>query len=729
MIALFLIRFFLYLLPGLLITVHPAVVVRYDRASGFLWFALLPAVMFLAFFSHRRSSPPVFRPSSPKPGTIKMLPARRFFGPLAALSLTILYLLLIGNPPRSAFSVLLLSAAVYFFTFLLFSWQGPGKFLAGLEPLFLISLYVRLFLLAVGQSAPSGSEASFFFRPRFFLFLGLLTTLIFSLLLYRTLFHKKIKKSFFRSRELGILLPFILVLSLGILGLSLPQDFINNIIPPGLKEKRSSGDGTDHSSGKESSGTKNRKQRPVMVVATKEKNLYMADYYYGVFDSVKGFLKTPSLKNPLNTLPTLRLIDTWQDSRSLETKGSLKKARVFSVSPNRYVPYAPYQISPTIENTRYMPFTYRYRFISKGTLFRELLKKPMRSPPPGEVLPEPRPSPQAVSRDSDLSEYLKLTLSSADRSYFETYLRQIIRPGETNFQKSLRLLKSYSKIQYTIGFTDDITVRRIRNFLSITREGDCSEFSNSLALLARLAGIPARVVTGYLASEGLQTPRHKKALGYLRDKIPPLQKYSPDDLLLVTTSHRHSWTQLYLSGYGWVDFDATPFGIPPKPGMNANEYNLVVPEILKSREAFLQEILLLLGKILAVFLLFLTLVLFLFKKVRLYLLRKTLRQASSRASKKMITEAACRILLIRMAEQGYPPKPPSESMEHYSRRLPFLEPFASLYTEIRYSPGDSPTPEQHEAFLRIFRETESTVSRGILRKIRRFLSLKGFRYF
>ncbi len=73
-------------------------------------------------------------------------------------------------------------------------------------------------------------------------------------------------------------------------------------------------------------------------------------------------------------------------------------------------------------------------------------------------------------------------------------------------------------------------------FLLGEKEGYCTYFATAMTVLCRIVGVPARYVTGYLAI--------------------------PDDsgLAQVTGAQAHAWTEVYLNGFGWLEFDATPRG-------------------------------------------------------------------------------------------------------------------------------------------------------------------------
>ena len=66
-----------------------------------------------------------------------------------------------------------------------------------------------------------------------------------------------------------------------------------------------------------------------------------------------------------------------------------------------------------------------------------------------------------------------------------------------------------------------------------------------MALLLRMAGIPARVATGFTSGA-----LDRKAKEYV-----------------VRDLDAHSWVEVWFPGYGWVTFDPTPAAAPPRsPG-------------------------------------------------------------------------------------------------------------------------------------------------------------------
>lgn len=75
----------------------------------------------------------------------------------------------------------------------------------------------------------------------------------------------------------------------------------------------------------------------------------------------------------------------------------------------------------------------------------------------------------------------------------------------------------------------------VDDFLFETRRGFCEHYASAFANLMRAAGIPARVVTGYLGGT-------KNAVG---------------EHYVVRQSDAHAWSEVWLDGQGWVRVDPT----------------------------------------------------------------------------------------------------------------------------------------------------------------------------
>ena len=132
-----------------------------------------------------------------------------------------------------------------------------------------------------------------------------------------------------------------------------------------------------------------------------------------------------------------------------------------------------------------------------------------------------------------------------------------------------RYLISDGGFTYNIGADYTRADKAIEEFLGDEREGFCTQFATSMALLSRELGVPSRVVYG--ATTG-------------KEKEP--------DEYVVTGYNMHTWVEVYFPGVGWYPFDPTPgFSVPsvmeenaPRPEMNDLSYVSSEAPALKGRQ-------------------------------------------------------------------------------------------------------------------------------------------------
>jgi hypothetical protein len=74
-------------------------------------------------------------------------------------------------------------------------------------------------------------------------------------------------------------------------------------------------------------------------------------------------------------------------------------------------------------------------------------------------------------------------------------------------------------------------------FLTRDKRGYCQQFAWAFAVLARLVGIPSRIVVGYTGGTAISHSSWQ-----------------------VTTADAHAWPELYFPGEGWLRFEPTPQG-------------------------------------------------------------------------------------------------------------------------------------------------------------------------
>ncbi len=75
-------------------------------------------------------------------------------------------------------------------------------------------------------------------------------------------------------------------------------------------------------------------------------------------------------------------------------------------------------------------------------------------------------------------------------------------------------------------------------FLFDTKRGYCQHFASAMAVMCRIAGVPARVVSGY--SPG----NFDIARG----------------AYIYRNANAHAWVEVYFDGFGWIQYDPTPVG-------------------------------------------------------------------------------------------------------------------------------------------------------------------------
>ncbi|MCX7069676.1 MAG: DUF3488 and transglutaminase-like domain-containing protein [Gammaproteobacteria bacterium] len=118
--------------------------------------------------------------------------------------------------------------------------------------------------------------------------------------------------------------------------------------------------------------------------------------------------------------------------------------------------------------------------------------------------------------------------------------RRVASDDAAIVEKALRLFRE-QPFHYTLN---PPTASRdpVDAFLFDSRRGFCEHFASSFAVLMRAAGIPARVVTGYLGGE-------RNAIG---------------DYWIVRQSDAHAWTEVWLAGRGWLRIDPTAAVAPER---------------------------------------------------------------------------------------------------------------------------------------------------------------------
>ncbi len=103
-------------------------------------------------------------------------------------------------------------------------------------------------------------------------------------------------------------------------------------------------------------------------------------------------------------------------------------------------------------------------------------------------------------------------------------------------------------------------------FLFDLKEGYCDYYASAMVVLARAAGIPARLAVGYVGGT-----------------------YDPEkDIYQVSAAEAHSWPEVYIPSYGWIGFEPTA----GQPALQRAEQaaNLEAPQWSGSRANFIWRV-------------------------------------------------------------------------------------------------------------------------------------------
>lgn len=112
--------------------------------------------------------------------------------------------------------------------------------------------------------------------------------------------------------------------------------------------------------------------------------------------------------------------------------------------------------------------------------------------------------------------------------------------GSTNMYDVLAALQQHlsnpNQFSYSVSNPPVPTNMDAVTWLLHTHKGYCTYYATAMVMMARLLGIPARVVNGF--SQGHYDSKQKA--------------------WIVDGNDAHSWVQAYFPGFGWVNFDPTP---------------------------------------------------------------------------------------------------------------------------------------------------------------------------
>lgn len=141
------------------------------------------------------------------------------------------------------------------------------------------------------------------------------------------------------------------------------------------------------------------------------------------------------------------------------------------------------------------------------------------------------------------SRMINLSINRLDNNQSQLLAKQLKRQARTDAHFFQMLMDYYASqgFVYTLSPPALRGLNTIDQFMVDSKQGFCGHYASSAAFIFRSAGIPARVVSGYLGGE-------KVAGGYFN-----IYQYDA-----------HAWTEVWLAGKGWTIFDATAVIAPDR---------------------------------------------------------------------------------------------------------------------------------------------------------------------
>jgi transglutaminase-like putative cysteine protease len=136
--------------------------------------------------------------------------------------------------------------------------------------------------------------------------------------------------------------------------------------------------------------------------------------------------------------------------------------------------------------------------------------------------------------------------------------------SDSDFVQAVLALFRLGGYQYTLT-PPKLDFDSVDDFLFNTRLGFCGHYASAFVTMMRAAGVPSRVVTGYLGGEW-----------------NPVREY-----FVVRQSDAHAWAEVWIDGQGWTRIDPTAVVAPER--LSRGLYDLL-PNQLSSAERFMRDV-------------------------------------------------------------------------------------------------------------------------------------------
>jgi hypothetical protein len=141
---------------------------------------------------------------------------------------------------------------------------------------------------------------------------------------------------------------------------------------------------------------------------------------------------------------------------------------------------------------------------------------------------------EAAYPDWVTRQYLQLPDMLPDR--VRALARDITARGRTPYDRAVAIERYLRLIPYSLDVPAPPSTREATDFfLFDLKKGYCDYYATAMTVMARAAGLPARLVTGYASGS--------------------YDSYSAE--YVIKEADAHSWTEIYFTGLGWIEFEPT----------------------------------------------------------------------------------------------------------------------------------------------------------------------------
>ncbi|MFG2000085.1 DUF3488 and DUF4129 domain-containing transglutaminase family protein [Spirillospora sp. NPDC048911] len=116
---------------------------------------------------------------------------------------------------------------------------------------------------------------------------------------------------------------------------------------------------------------------------------------------------------------------------------------------------------------------------------------------------------------------------------------EVTKGAPTAYDQAVRLQRWFTEgdFVYDLNPPPPSSANDLAEFVLTSKRGYCEQFAASMAVMARMLNIPARVAIGYTAGTQIRPGEWE-----------------------VRSKDAHAWPELYFEGAGWVRFEPTPAG-------------------------------------------------------------------------------------------------------------------------------------------------------------------------